>query len=195
MQSIWAIITSVLALLGLGLFLAQPQVCGDGQCVFVPIILGVEPDPKNVDPPTSAVTPTSATLPTSAILPTSTDAPTGTPTATPKPDPTPVMIYLIDAGIPEDQEDLGYVVIRNTSKAPIDLTGWTLANSSRSEIAPFVFPAYVLDGGAAVEIRTEAGVIEEDVLYWERSTAAWFSGDAVLLGNAEDVEQDRIIVP
>jgi hypothetical protein len=191
MQSIWTVIASVLALFGLSLILAQSQVCGDGQCVFVPIILGVETDPKNVDPPTSAATPTSATLPTSAIPPTSTDVPAGTPT----PDPTPLMIYLIDAGIPEDSEDLGYVVIRNTSQSPIDLTGWTLVNSSRFEIAPFVFPAYVLDGGAAVEIRTEAGANEEDVLYWGRRATAWFSGDAVLLGNADGVEQDRSVIP
>jgi micrococcal nuclease len=74
-----------------------------------------------------------------------------------------------------------YVVLANTGDDRVDLTGWTLRDSSSQN--RFVFPvSFTLDAGAEVTIRTGSGSDTDDTLYWRLDHPVWDNdGDTAFL--------------
>ncbi len=82
-----------------------------------------------------------------------------------------------------------FVRIHNSSAAPVDLTGWTLRDLRGHT---FLFPAFTLLAGAALQVWTGSGSDDAANLYWRRNRAAWNNtGDTALLIDANGNEIDR----
>lgn len=64
-----------------------------------------------------------------------------------------------------------YVVVSNTTGAPVDLTGWTLRDGGARHV--FVFPPFTLAPDGAVRIWTKAGTNDAANLYWGSRGAIW----------------------
>ena len=76
-----------------------------------------------------------------------------------------------------------YVLIRNTSSAPVSLTGWQLEDGQARHT--YVFPTCVLAPGAELKLWTRAGVNDSANLYWGQRVAVWNNeGDTCTLLDA-----------
>jgi len=64
-----------------------------------------------------------------------------------------------------------YVLIRNTSTQPMDMTGWKLHDGVQRHT--YVFPQFVLAPGAEVKLWTRAGTNDAANLYWGQRVAVW----------------------
>ena len=77
-----------------------------------------------------------------------------------------------------------YVLLRNSSAAPVDLAGWRLSDGGA--IHTFVFPPFTLAPGAELRVWTKAGVSDAANLYWGSRGPIWNnSGDSASLADAE----------
>lgn len=84
---------------------------------------------------------------------------------------------------PGKDVDGEYVLIRNGTAAPVDLTGWTLHDGKA--IHSFVFPPFTLAPGAEVKLWTKAGANDAANLHWGERRAIWNNdGDTGTLKNA-----------
>jgi len=63
-----------------------------------------------------------------------------------------------------------YVALRNDTAAPVDLTGWTLADRAGHR---YVFPARVLHPGGTIRVWTGPGADDADDLFMGRFAAVW----------------------
>jgi micrococcal nuclease len=83
-----------------------------------------------------------------------------------------------------DNENLNdeYVVLRNEGAAPVDLTGWSVADAAGKT---YTFPSgTTLEPGAELTLRTGAGTDGEETVYWGRAGAVWNNdGDTVTLSD------------
>jgi endonuclease YncB( thermonuclease family) len=87
-------------------------------------------------------------------------------------------------GNDNDNKNEEYVCFVNQSVALVDMTGWIL----RDEYGwTYTFPAFTLNPGAAVKVRSGCGQNSTQDLYWCRDeTAIWNNdGDCIYLLNAE----------
>jgi LysM repeat protein len=132
-------------------------------------------------------------------LPTATPAP---PTATvPATPPTPIATTTPPAGgaslvrIAEvlSPGDLAAEAVLITNDGdPVRLDGWTLADAAGDS---YTFPGLTLWTGGAVTLHTGAGQDSPTDLYWNRATAAWQSGEVLVLLDADGVRQAGFSVP
>jgi hypothetical protein len=137
-------------------------------------ILGRAPTPV---PPTATVPPPTPTAPpptATALLPSPT---------VPQPSPTPSLPVVEFVHIEYDPEgsDLEgeYILLRNTTDAPQDLTAWMIEDGDGHE---FRFESFVLEQGASVKVWTGAGEDTGTDVYWGYGRGLWDNdGDTATL--------------
>ena len=81
-----------------------------------------------------------------------------------------------------------YVCFTNTGAQSLDMTNWTLMDDYGWT---FEFPAFALESGAFVRVRTGCGDNTEQDLYWcyEGDSAVWNNdGDCVFLKDSQGNE-------
>lgn len=98
------------------------------------------------------------------------------------------IVSVIGAG----QVNVESVVIKYTGEGELDLTGWRLEDSQGNA---YTFPPFKLFKNGAVQVHTTSGTDTAIDLYWGQNSAAWKSGDAVLLTDANGNAQDSYPVP
>ena len=82
---------------------------------------------------------------------------------------------------PEGDDVAGeYVMLENTGRSELDLTGWTLNDESDNT---FTFPLLVLGSGKKVKVWVRSGPDSAENVYWGRDGAAVWnnSGDSAFL--------------
>lgn len=84
------------------------------------------------------------------------------------------------------------VVIVHGGASDISLAGWRLRDSNGNE---YRFPALILHPGAQVNVYTTNGEDGAATLYWDRSVAAWSSGEQATLVDASGTVQSTYTVP
>ncbi|WP_166035629.1 lamin tail domain-containing protein [Halorussus pelagicus] len=84
-----------------------------------------------------------------------------------------------------------YVVLRNESDDPLDLTGWTVENSDGTT---YEFPEeFVLAPNRSVTIHSGSGEDADDNLYWGSARALWKNtGDVVTVRDETDRRVIRV---
>jgi hypothetical protein len=84
-----------------------------------------------------------------------------------------------------------YVLIRNETNDPVDLTGWTLRDMGGKH--SFTFPSFTLAPGAEVRLWSGSGTADAGNLYWGSRGAVWNNlGDAAFLLDAKGNEVSRL---
>jgi hypothetical protein len=82
-----------------------------------------------------------------------------------------------------------FVVIKNTGSARVNLTDWSLRNTSGDV---FTFLTFRLHSGARVTIHTGQGNDDRNDLFWDASEYIWDSdGDTAILRNDVRDRRDR----
>ena len=71
-----------------------------------------------------------------------------------------------------------WVVIHNSGKDQLNLTGWQLKETNRNT---FTFPNLTLNGNAAVQVHSASGTDTVIDLYWSMDEAVWQSGEEAKL--------------
>jgi len=89
--------------------------------------------------------------------------------------------------------DAETVVVKYNGEGELDLTGWQLKDTKGT--SAFTFPAFKLFKGGAVQVHTQDGTDTAIDLYWGQHSAAWKSGEAVLLTDPSGQAQDSYPVP
>ncbi|MCS6883202.1 MAG: lamin tail domain-containing protein [Oscillochloridaceae bacterium] len=115
-----------------------------------------------------AAAPTSAAKPAAAPAPVTRISSAASSTAAAA---TGVVIAHIEFNPPGADVEGEYVLIRNTSSQPMNMTGWKLHDSAQRHT--YVFPQFVLSPGAEVKVWTRAGTDDAANLYWGRRVAVW----------------------
>jgi hypothetical protein len=84
-----------------------------------------------------------------------------------------------------------YVVLRNRSDDPLDLTGWTVENSDGTT---YEFPdGFLLDANRSVTIHSGSGEDAADHLYWGSPRALWKNtGDVLTVRDETDRRVIRV---
>ena len=85
----------------------------------------------------------------------------------------------------DDRKNLNdeYIVFKNTGFAPLDLTGWNLADAANHT---YLFPNFILQPHRTVTIHTGIGKNTEDRLYWGSRKPVWNNdGDTIILKDAD----------
>lgn len=81
-----------------------------------------------------------------------------------------ILIESINFNPPGSDVQGEFAVIRNQTGAPISLTNWTLKDKANHK---FKFPAFALQGAAAVKVWTKSGTDDANNLFWGRQAAVW----------------------
>jgi hypothetical protein len=108
-----------------------------------------------------------------------------TPTATPMSAPvaSAMGITYIEFDPPGRDIDGEYVLIRNSTAAAVNMTGWKLIDGGAKHT--FDFPAFTLAAGAEVKLWSKAGANDGENLYWGWRSAIWNNtGDTAQLSDA-----------
>lgn len=122
------------------------------------------------------------------VTPPASTAKTGKPTAAPRVTPTPattgvgpIRIVSIVAKAPDLANET--VTLRNDGFATVDLTRWTLADSSGKNI--FTFPPYTLTPGGIATVHSGHGMAGGNDFYWNKNVGVWHdAGDTATLRDA-----------
>lgn len=104
-------------------------------------------------------------------------------------------IVLRDPAFPDISEE--YTQIRNVTKDPVSLAGWTLRNASRPEVPAYIFPAFSLPGDLTISVFSAVG--DDDPIngdfYWDRATDVWRVGDRAELRDPQGRLISFFVVP
>ena len=73
-----------------------------------------------------------------------------------------------------------YVLIENRGAGSQDMTCWTLWDKP-SQSHAYLFPTFILLGGASVRVWTKSGTDMGDDLYWGLDSPVWGSPDTAYL--------------
>lgn len=84
------------------------------------------------------------------------------------------------------------ITLKNTGKAAVDLTGWSLRGSQGKQ---FTFPAFTVFPNGAFQVLSRSGVNTSLELYWNSSDALWQSGGAVSLYDPADEKRQEFTIP
>ena len=84
------------------------------------------------------------------------------------------------------------VVIQNTGKDALLLTGWMLKNSQG---ITFIFPQLTLYPGGTVQIHTGPGTDTASELYWNRPAPVWESGELAALYDTQNIARAFYRIP
>ena len=77
-----------------------------------------------------------------------------------------------------------FIVIENQGQTPINLTGWTVSDSS--SLDPYLFPSFTLPAKVQVTLRTGFGKNTESDLFWGSRRPIWNNdGDAIFIRDDE----------
>lgn len=82
-----------------------------------------------------------------------------------------VMIAHVERNLANTDAVGEYVLLRNTSAQPIDMTGWILRDGGNKH--HFIFPAFILVAGAEVKLWSKTGANTAADLYWNERGAVW----------------------
>jgi hypothetical protein len=94
-----------------------------------------------------------------------------------------ITIAHIEYNPPGRDRDGEYVLLRNNTAEPVDMTGWKLSDGGGHH--SFTFPAFRLAPGAEVKLWTRAGTANTTNLYWANRGAIWNNtGDTATLKDA-----------
>jgi hypothetical protein len=106
-------------------------------------------------------------------------------------------VFIVDPAFPGAQEE--YVEIVNEGTTSVNLSGWRLINTSRSDVPPFAFPGHTLAGDEdSVAVfslplpSTEVAGVGE--FYWNRPDGVWRVGDRAELRDARNTVVATVIV-
>jgi hypothetical protein len=72
------------------------------------------------------------------------------------------------------------ISLKNVGDAPIDMTGWSLSNSSKDK---FTFPALTIYPNGAVDV------------FWNAPSAIWKPGGKAILLDSDGQERSRYLIP
>lgn len=97
-----------------------------------------------------------------------------------------IKIIFVVVADPDNPDDVESIEIANDSSRPIDLTGWRVVNSTRSDKPAYTIPSFELPAGESMIIYTDLDGSEEDVpefneFYWARSDNVWRVNDVAQL--------------
>ncbi len=118
--------------------------------------------------------------------PTLPDNPSGTPAAGDGIDV--AIISIAGAGTLENE----VTTIQNNGESPLVLTGWTIKVDLGSA---YTFPQLTLYPGGTVQLHTKSGSDSASDLYWQRSTAAWSSGELAALYDNQNIARAFYRIP
>ena len=81
--------------------------------------------------------------------------------------------------------DTEYIVFKNTSGSSVQLKGWRIISSPKTDNQRYTFPKTKVAPGASVTLYTGAGTNGPGKRYWNASSARWNdSGDTAVLKNS-----------
>lgn len=81
--------------------------------------------------------------------------------------------------------DTEYVVIKNTSGSTVQLKGWHVISSPKTDNQSYTFPKTSVAPGATLTLYTGSGTNSTGKRYWNHGTPVWNdSGDTAVLRNA-----------
>jgi hypothetical protein len=89
--------------------------------------------------------------------------------------------------------DSEMVVVQNAGQASVDLGGWRLQTPDGK--TAYTFPRIILHKDGTLRIHTAPGTDTAIDLFWNRSRAAWRSGDLVSLMDSQGVVVDNFLIP
>ena len=95
------------------------------------------------------------------------------------------IFYMRYNAVGDDRENLNdeYVKFRNSCTYPVDMTGWTVEDSSGHR---YVFPSFTISNKTKFILRTGSGTDDEANLYWGSRIPIWNNaGDTITARNAE----------
>jgi hypothetical protein len=84
------------------------------------------------------------------------------------------------------------VTLKNTGKAAVDLSGWSLKSQNGQS---FVFPSFTVFEGGAFQVFSRSGVNTSLDLYWGSTEPLWISGAKVLLFDPTDTLRQEYLIP
>jgi hypothetical protein len=144
------------------------------------------PVPEQTVAPSPTPTLAGSPVATSTAGPTTTPGPTTTVTVTPIPNANSVRIIQVVLRVPGLSND-EYVEIRNTTTRSINMTAWRLVNVNRNDVAPYVFPEFVIAPAQTINLYSAVDEDDPEVgeFYWKR-TDVWRAGDRAELRDATD---------
>jgi hypothetical protein len=148
--------------------------------------------------PTSTATPGTGYPPPPGnnATPTNTPSPTST-TGAPEAD---VDISIIEIVLREPGQELDpqaeFVTLSNDGDTTVNLAGWRLTNTSRTDQLTFTFPAYTFEAGLTVVIYSGAGTNDPDEgeFYWGQTGNIWSQGHRANLRDNSGRSVDTFIV-
>jgi hypothetical protein len=128
--------------------------------------------------------------------PTSTPSPTST-TGAPKAD---IDISIIEIVLREPGQELDpqaeFVTLSNDGDTTVNLTGWRLTNTSRTDQLTFTFPAYDFKAGLTVVIYSGTGTnnLNKGEFYWGQTGNIWSRGHRATLRDNSGRSVDSFVV-
>jgi hypothetical protein len=147
-------------------------------------------------PTPTGPTATASTTRTAGPSPTRTTSPATTGTAVAQANDVAITyVVLIDPAFPNELEE--YVEIENGTNRDITLTGWQLRNGSRTSVAPYVFPPFVLEVDDIIAVYSHSGTNDLDIgdFFWGQSPPLWQVGDrAELLDPGGNLISSYVVV-
>lgn len=130
---------------------------------------------------------------TTAQSPAVEEASTPAPTATLPPLDTPVIEILSVVGPGDlDQE---VVLLRRIGEGNLRMSGWHLESSGGVKYIFAEYPELILYKDGAVQIYSRAGTDTATEIFWNRTEAAWKSGETIKLIDPEGNERATYLVP
>jgi hypothetical protein len=141
--------------------------------------------------------------PTAAIsgspLPTTTPWVTTTAYVPITPAPANIKINDVVCRDPKFPDDSEFIELRNNGAASANLAGWSITNTSRSNIS-YTFPSFTINGGPDVYVAVYSGIGTDRLdpgsgeFYWGSADQLWFVGDKAELRDSAGKLIDSYVV-
>lgn len=126
---------------------------------------------------------------TTTLMPSARGTPSATPTVNGTATPTAtsqvsrpglveiVSISLRDSVSPEDRDE--FVTLTSTTGSPLNLSGWRLSNTSRTDVPAYIFPTFTLNPSRSIMVFSTSGEddLESGEFFWGRLGVIWSPGD------------------
>jgi hypothetical protein len=136
---------------------------------------------------------------TSEATPTHTPFPTPTAYVPITPAPANVKINDVVCRDPKFPDDSEFIELRNNGAASANLTGWSITNTSRSNVS-YTFPSFTINGGPDVYVAVYSGIGTNrpdpgsGEFYWGRTDQLWLVGEKAELRDSSGSLIDSYVV-